>query len=248
MDALMKGAKRLALASSKKKKCLPYTPVFMASICLQLCLDQPFDAAVWACLTTCFYAAARVGELTVPQLTSFDPAYHITPSNLQTEINWDNLEATVLHIPHTKAAPIEGEDIFWSWQNGPIDPYKAMDIHFWVNRPSSHDHLFLYTLKGAHRPLTKQAFIKQLALAARAASLDPLQGHGIYIRATLHYLTLGMPMEAMKVMGRWGSDAFLHYLCKHAQILTPYIQANPEVHDMFSRFIMPSQLLLQGQR
>ena len=248
MDALMKGAERLAPASSKRKKCLPYTLVFMASIRLQLCLDQPLDAAVWACLTTCFYAAARVGELTVPRLTSFDPAYHITPSNLRTEINRDSLEATVLHIPHTKAAPMEGEDIFWSRQNGPTDPYEAMDIHFRVNRPSSRDHLFSYTLKGARRPLTKQAFVKRLALAARAAGLDPLQGHGIRIGATLHYLTLGMPMEAMKVMGRWGSDAFLRYLRKHAQILTPYIQANPEVHDTFSRFIMPSQLLLQGRR
>jgi hypothetical protein len=48
----------------------------------------------------------------------------------------------------------------------------------------------------------------------------------------------GVSMEAMKAMGRWGSDAFLCYLCKHAQILTPYIQANPEVHDSaFAHFI-----------
>ena len=248
MEALMKGAERLAPASSKRKKRLPYTPAFMASIRLQLRLDHPIDAAVWACLTTCFYAAARVGELTVPRLTSFDPSQHVTPSNLRTETNRDNLKATVLHIPHTKAAPIEGEDIFWSRQHGPTDPYEAMNIHFQINKPSNRDHLFSYTLKGSRRPLTKQAFVKRLALAARAAGLDPLQGHGIRIGATLHYLTLGMPMETMKVMGRWGSDAFLCYLRKHAQILTPYIQANPEIHDAFSRFIMPSQLLLQGRR
>src|ERR1700678_2017377 len=103
----------------------------------------------------------------------------------------------------------------------PWDPYKAMDIYFQVNRPSSHDHLFSYTLKGSRRPLTKQAFIKRLALAARAAGLDPLQGHGICIGATLHYLTLGVPMEAMKVRGRWGSDAFRRYLRNHAQTITP---------------------------
>src|ERR1700678_2921061 len=122
--------------------------------------------------------------------------------------------------------------------NTTTDPYEAVNIHFQINRPSSHDHLFSYTLKGFRRPLTKQAFIKRLALAARAAGLDPLQGHGIRIGATLHYLTLGVPMEAMKVMGQWGSDAFLRYLRKHAQILTPYIQASPEVHDAFSRFML----------
>jgi hypothetical protein len=38
----------------------------MTAIRPQLSLDQPFDAAVWACLTTCFYAAAQVGKFTVP--------------------------------------------------------------------------------------------------------------------------------------------------------------------------------------
>lgn len=248
MDALMKGAERMTPSSSRRKKRVPYTPDFLASLRLQLHLDQPFDAAVWACLTACFYAAARVGELTVPRITSFDPSHHVTPSNLRTETDRNHLEVTVLHVPHTKAAPIEGEDVFWCQQHGPTDPYEAMSIHFRVNNPSSHDHLFVYAHKGSRRPLTKQAFIKRLALAARAAGLDPLQGHGIRIGATLHYLTLGIPMEAMKVMGRWGSDAFLRYLRKHAQILTPYIQANPEVHEAFSRFIIPAQSLLQGRR
>jgi hypothetical protein len=78
MDALMKGAERLTPASSKKKKCLSYTLAFMASVCIQLCLNQPFDVAVWACLATCFYAAARVGELTVPWLNSFNSSHHVT--------------------------------------------------------------------------------------------------------------------------------------------------------------------------
>jgi hypothetical protein len=46
----------------------------------------------------------------------------------------------------------------------------------------------------------------------------------------------------MKVMGRWSSDAFLHYLRKHAQILTPFIQANPEAHESFLQFIISPSL------
>jgi hypothetical protein len=101
----------------------------MAAIRLQLCLDQPFDAAVWACLTICFYTVAWVGELTVPRLTSFNPSRHVIPFSLRKEVNWDNLKATVLHIPCTKAAPIKGEDVFWSREHGPTDPYEAMEIH-----------------------------------------------------------------------------------------------------------------------
>ena len=53
MDALLKGADRLAPPSSKRKKRQPYTPEFIAKLRLHLALDNPLDTAVFACLTTC---------------------------------------------------------------------------------------------------------------------------------------------------------------------------------------------------
>ena len=247
-DAALKGAERLTPPSSRRKKRLPYTPEFIAKLRLQLNLDDPFDAAVFACLTTCFYAAARVGEFLVPRLNAFSPSCHVTVANLHIDCNADGLEVTVLHIPQTKAAPLEGEDVFWSFHPGPTNPYDALKNHRQVNCPSEDAHLFAYRHKGQLRPLTKPAFIKRLASAARQAGLEPLQGHGIRIGATLFYLLLGLSIEAMKVMGRWSSDAFMRYLRKHAQILTPLIQANPEAHRAFSQFIIPSQVLLRGRR
>jgi hypothetical protein len=176
-EALMKGAERWTPSSSERKKCLPYTPEFITSIKHQLSLDLPFDAAMWACLMTCFYAAARLEEFTVPCLTSFNPDHHITPSNLRTKMNRDNLQATVLHVPRTKAAPIKGEDLFWSRQNGPTDPYEVMEVHLGVNKPANRDHLFAYTTKTSRCLLTKQAFIKRLASAAQAAGLGSWHLH-----------------------------------------------------------------------
>lgn len=248
MEALLKGAERLTPPTSKRKKRMPYTPEGIAAIRQQLNLEDPFDAAVFACLTTCFYAAARLGEFLVPRLEAFKPEHHVTTENLRTERNHSNMEVTVLHVPRTKAAPLEGEDVFWSRQPGPSDPYEAMENHRRVNQPTATDHLFAYQHRGHTRPLTKPAFIKRVATAARAAGLDPLQGHGIRIGATLFYLLQGVPPEVMKVMGRWSGDAFLRYLRKHAQILTPYIQANPEAHEAFSEFIIPPQALLRGRR
>ena len=247
-DAALRGAERLAPPSSKRKKRQPYTPEFITKLREHLKLEDPFDPAVFACLTICFYAAARVGELVVPRLDSFSPSHHVTTANLRTDRDANGLEATVLHLPHTKAASLEGEDVFWSSHLGPTDPYEALQNHRQVNHPSESDHLFAYRHKGQLRPLTKHAFIKRLASAARQAGLEPLQGHGIRIGATLFYLLLGLPIEAMKVMGRWGSDAFLVYLRKHAQILTPLIQANPQAHEAFSQFILPAQAILRGRR
>jgi len=112
--------------------------------------------------------------------------------------------------------------------------------HFETNTPLDNAHLFAYRYKTGHWPLTKSKFIAELAKAARAAGLDPLQGHGIRIGSTLEYLLRGMPFDVMKVKGRWSSDAFTLYLRKHAQILAPYIQAVPTVHDAFTRLAMPA--------
>ena len=248
LEAVLRAAERLTPSSSKRKKRQPYTPDFIAKLRLQLALDDPFDAAVFACLTTCFYAATRVGEFVVPRLDSFSPSHHVTSANLRIDRDPNGLEITILHLPHTKAAPLEGEDVYWSSHPGPTDPFVALENHRKINNPSQDTHLFAYQHKGRPRPLTKTAFIKRLATAAQQAGLEPLQGHGIRIGATLFYLLLGLPIEAMKVMGRWSSDAFLAYLRKHAQILTPLIQANPVAHQAFSQFIIPSQALLQGRK
>ena len=148
------------------------------------------------------------------------------------------------------SSPTEGEDVYWSSHPGPTDPYKALSNHLLINNPPADTHLFAYRHKSRFHPLTKPTFIKRLASATRQTGKEPLQGHGVHIRvgATLFYLLHGMPIEAMKVMGRWSSDAFLRYLRKHAQILTPLIQANPRAHEAFSQFIIPAQSFLQGCR
>ncbi|KAF9011022.1 hypothetical protein BDZ89DRAFT_909974, partial [Hymenopellis radicata] len=74
-------------------------------------------------------------------------------------------------------------------------------------------------------PLTKPAFLARIAAAAKAADLQPLQGHGIRIGSTLEYLLRGLAFEVVKTLGRWKSDAFLVYLRKHAEIMAPYMQA-----------------------
>ena len=100
-------------------------------------------------------------------------------------------------------------------------------------------HLFAYRVKHARRPLTKTKFLERVNEAARAAGLEPLQGHGIRIGSTLEYLLRGVPFDVMKAKGRWAGDSFLLYLRKHAIVIAPYIQATPEVQDAFIRYTMP---------
>ena len=87
LDALLKGEDQMAPNLSKKKKRQPYTPEFISRICEQLNFKDLLDATVFACLTTCFYSAALLGEFLVPWLDSFDRSQHITIAAIRSERN-----------------------------------------------------------------------------------------------------------------------------------------------------------------
>lgn len=239
MDTILRAADKLTPSTSRRKKRLPYTPTFIIAIRQHLNLDNPLDAAVFACLTTCFYASARLGEFTVRTVGSFSPNVHVTIQNLSYDQDRNGHKVTVLHLPRTKVAGSEGEDVYWATQDGETDPTAALENHLHINNPSSTSHLFTYHANRTRRPLTKTKFLERVAAAARAAGLDPLQGHGIRIGSTLEYLLRGMPFDVMKAKGRWASDSFLLYLRKHAVIIAPYIQASPTLHEAFVRYTMP---------
>lgn len=238
VNALLKAAKSLAPPGSKKAKREPFTPTQIIAICNHLDLDSPLDSAVFACLTTCFYSCARLGEFTIPTLSSFETSRHISPSLVFEAVDRWNNRVKKFKLPFTKTSQA-GEDVFWSTQAGLSDPRAAFENHLRVNEPPHLGPLFAYRHGLGHRPLTKGEFLSRLTSASTSAGLTPLQGHSIRIGGTLEYLLRGMPFDVVKTMGRWSSDAFTGYLRRHAQVLAPYLQDKPEVHDQFIRLAMP---------
>jgi hypothetical protein len=105
LEALLRAAEKTTPATSRRKKRVPYTPAFILAIKEQLQMDKPRDAAVYSCLTTAFYATARLGEFTVPNLKAFDPNTHVKPSDVRIEVDRNGLRSTVFHIPKTKTSP-----------------------------------------------------------------------------------------------------------------------------------------------
>ncbi|PPQ81825.1 hypothetical protein CVT24_005483 [Panaeolus cyanescens] len=235
-------ARNYILGVLKREKRDPFTVEYMVQLKTKLDMADPLHAAVWACLTTVFWGAARLGEFTVKTLKSFDPALHITVTDVRDEVDKQGRKLKVFRIPRTKAA-VTGEDVSWSKQNNGADPEAAWENHVRLNAPPHDAPLFAYredtAQKVKHKALTKNKFLAVLKEAASQAKLQPLQGHGIRIGATLEYLLRGVPFEVMKVKGRWASDAFLTYLREHAQILAPYMQDNPAQNEEFLRLVTP---------
>ncbi|PSS36998.1 hypothetical protein PHLCEN_2v1140 [Hermanssonia centrifuga] len=149
-------------------------------------------------------------------------------------INSDNkLVAT------TKGDPIHSEDITWAAHpSGPIDLEQELENHFRVNNPMPNEHLFSFQKGCSHSPLSRKVFLNRLKVAAKNASVPEPSGHSFRIGGTLEYLLAGVSFETVKVAGRWKRDAFLIYLRRHAQILTPYLHEKQQLHASFLRLTM----------
>lgn len=239
LEAALTGASRLAPPQSRRPKRAPFTPAIISKLRDQLDLTTPLDAAFFACLTTTFWSAARLGEFTVPTLSSFEGSRHVKRSDVSHGTHpAGGAPVTVFHLPHTKCSE-HGEDVYWAAQSGPADPLVALDNHFRVNAPMPSEFLFTWVhSSGKRRPLTRSEFLKRLKSATLAAGLEPLQGHGLRIGAVLEYLLRKVPFDVVKVMGRWSSDAFILYLRQHAVVIAPYIQDTPLWED-FARLTLP---------
>ena len=241
-ESLIKGAKAMAPKSSTREQREPVTVEYIEKLKPQFSDTVPMDAAVFACLTSAFWSTARLGELTVKNLSAFDPNVHVKRSDVGESVDRKGLKTVTIRVPETKANRLGGENLYWAKQRGASDPESALQRHLKLNNPAANDHLFSYTnKKGKVVPLTKSCFLKRVSKAATAAKLPKMPGHSIRIGSTLEYLLRGLPFDVMKVKGRWSSDAFHQYLRDHAKVLAPYMQAAPpDVHDQFVRITIPS--------
>ena len=237
VKAALTGAAILAPLMSRRPKRAPVTVKLMERIFKKLDLTYPLDAAVAGCFLMIFYLAARTGEFTLPTLNAFNPSQHVKPSDISKRWDRNNLEVTVFPIPKTKCA-LEGEDMFWSHQDGIIDPKAALDNHLRINDPLAEGPLFAYRHSRGLHPLTKKVFLERINAIAVLLGEQSLKEHRICIRATLEFLLRGVPFDVMKSLGHWSSDSFTLYLHQHATIIAPYIQDHPILEE-FTCYTMP---------
>jgi hypothetical protein len=241
VDTALRAATVSAPSKSIKPQRKPVTVDYLASILNHLNKNHPLDAAIAACITTTFWSVSRLGEFTVQTIKSFNSKKHITTGNTTLKQDRHDHQVRTFKLPFTKSAKENGESTSWAQQTGPTDPWDAFENHKHVNAPPMDVHIFAY--KTNHRkvltPLTKRKVIERVRTITAANNLPIFEGHGLRIGGTLEYLLRGIPFNVVQSMGRWKSDAFQLYLREHAQILAPYLQANPTTNREFVRIAMP---------
>lgn len=237
ISSALTGAARLAPPPSKRLKCQPFTLDIIITLHSTLDLSAPLDAAVYACLIISFFMLAWLGEVTVRSLNGFDPALNVKVSDIHYAQDRHGLKVTVLHLPHSKMS-VGREDLYFAPQIGEVDPQMGLEAHLRVNTPPPQAALFSWRHQNGLRPLTRSEFLRRLERASSSAGIVPLKGHGIRIGGTLEYLLCGVPFETVKLMGRWGGDAFLVYLRQHTVVMAPYLHDSP-ILEPFTCYVMP---------
>ncbi|KAF8833786.1 hypothetical protein BDN67DRAFT_998878 [Paxillus ammoniavirescens] len=202
--ALLEGVMRLTPTSSKQPKRSPFTVAILEKFKEAMNLEDPCDTAIFACLVSSFYCIARLGEFTVPAISRFDPAKHISCAGLIIMRNHNNLPVMKFSIPNTKTSS-DGEEVHCA-PHEPPHPSSTMCL------------------------LSKKEVIKRIDTIAKAyPNLPDLKGHSLRIGGTLHYLLNSVPFDVVKTMGRWSSESFTLYLRHHALVLAPFLQHQPEL-------------------
>ena len=240
LQTFLTARKKLAPPDTRKGEKVPWSIKYLKRICQGLNQRSPKDAAMLACLTTAFWGIARVGEVTVPDAQGFKASLHVKPADVHFDVQDKNgLVQMEFHLPWTKSAREQGKKIYWAQQNGPSDLKVALTHHLKVNKPPVNRHLFAYKLRKGTRPMTRDSFIARLQKVAKTLGLPLMPRHSIHVGSTLEYLLWGISFKVVKVKGRRKSDAFQLYLRQHAQIMAPYMQANPNAFTDLVRHAMP---------
>ena len=71
--------------------------------------SNPLDVAVFACLASAFWATARLGELTVKNLATFDPKRHVKRVDVGRRWTDKASELQPCTSPRPKLAPLKGK-------------------------------------------------------------------------------------------------------------------------------------------
>lgn len=227
----IRGAAQLHAPDHTRAPRPPVTLQHLEALRNGLSFSNTFDSAVYAVATGGYWGVCRLGELTVPSLTTFDPRYHVQRGTfLMRRSLAGGGRSLVFRIPWSKTAKRWGAEIVLTSQSHVTCPIMALDHHLLINAAVPADHgLFSYMEGGNPKYLTKAAFLARCAAIWRDAGLPIVHGHSFRIGGATEHLRRGLSLDLLQIQGRWTSDAFKLYLRRLDEILSSAI-ISADVH------------------
>ena len=165
---------------------------------------------LWAACCVGFFGFLRSGELTAPEKEKFDPKQHLTVKDIALD-NQTAPRTISIRIKQSKTDPFrQGVTIYLGRTNSVVCPVAAL-LSYLVLRGKGEGPLFQFK---DGRALTRPLLVSELRKALAEAGLKPenYAGHSFRIGAATTAAVCGIPVEIIKMLGRWKSQAYQLYV------------------------------------
>ena len=211
LNLTLRGIARLHPHTPNQK--LPISPDILLQLFGVLDMRTQLDLTLWTSFLFAFFLCARKSNIIVPSLAKFDPQKHLcrsdvtlTPLGLNVLIRWSKTIQAGERFLIIPLLPIP---------NSPLCPVKAYRTMLRFIPAEESGPAFVYRTKSASpAPLTHAVFASRLAVALGKIGLDPglYSGHSFRRGGATWAFSSGFPVEAIKLLGDWRSDAFMLYI------------------------------------
>lgn len=162
---------------------------------------------VWAACTLDFFGFLRIGEMTVPNKSSYDTNVHLSINDVTFD-HESSPSAMFITIKASKTDPFRtGITLALGRTNHPLCPVAAMPAYLQI-RGTKSGPLFQFS---DGEPLTRSGFVAHVKACLTAAQ-KKYNGHSFQIGAATTAASRGMEDSIIKTLGRWESTAYLHYI------------------------------------
>lgn len=178
-----------------------------------LALHKPADAQLWSLLLTCYFALLRISNVTVPSKNCWDQAKIISREDIQFHAS-----GCVLTIRWAKNLQLRDRTFQAAIPrlDNDICPTAALLNLLRVAGPLPPcAPAWAITLPGGGvDPPTPSTIRPRLQSLIAAIGKPPSEynTHSLRRSGASHLLSLGVPLEAIKVLGDWKSDSVFRYL------------------------------------
>ena len=209
----LRGIKRVeAYSKTERRERLPISPNILRKVkaVWEASGSDPDIVMLWAACCLAFFGFLRIGEMTVPGDTAYDPSAHLSRSDIAVD-NPSTPAVIRVTIKQSKTDPFrKGVDLFLGKTASDLCPVAAM-LNYLVVRGPVEGPLFRFR---DGRPLTRQRFVGAVreALAKAGINQDKYSGHSFRIGAATTAASKGLEDSMIKTLGRWRSLAYLQYV------------------------------------
>jgi hypothetical protein len=211
LQCVLKGLRRAAGDVTVQK--LPITPELLIQLLSCLDLSSSVDACVWGAGLLMFFGLLRRGNVLVNSAATFDSSKHLRRG----DIKFHSLGLTAV-IRSSKTVQFQERHIWVPLTrlcDSPLCPvlaiYNALSL---VKSAHPDGPAFMINTPRGLRPLTCRMFVHRVQECLHSLGLDAHRyaGHSYRRGGASFAYKIGLPVETVRQLGDWKSNAYMSYI------------------------------------